>query len=376
MLDKNRNLSDYDKPLVEEPELSHTLPSYLYTDPEVYELEKEKIFYRSWQFVAHKSSFSKSGDYVTVQICDQNLFVMMGKDDELRGFYNVCQHRAHELLKPGSGNVKSVIVCPYHAWAFEREGDLRGAPRSQNRPGFNKADYSLKQVRLEVFLNCVFINLDSDAAPLSELAADLEADVRKRVPYLDKLSVPTEGLLGESYINAGWKVVVDNYVECYHCDHAHKDFANLICMDSYQHDTFGLWARQLGGEIRQDNTAYELDKDAPVMHSLFWYLWPNTTFNILPGSEELNISAIRPLSLTETDFSGPSLTVSGKFDQVRSDYTTDVLVPEDISLCESVQRGLQSKGYSQGPIIVDDERSGRGEHAIHHFHRLVQKSLQ
>ena len=170
--------------------------------------------------------------------------------------------------------------------------------------------------------------------------------------------------------------MVDNYVECYHCDHAHKDFANLICMDSYQHDTFGLWARQLGGEIRQDNTAYELDKDAPVMHSLFWYLWPNTTFNILPGSEELNISAIRPLSLTETDFSGPSLTVSGKFDQVRSDYTTDVLVPEDISLCESVQRGLQSKGYSQGPIIVDAERSGRGEHAIHHFHRLVQKSLQ
>ena len=68
MLDKNRNLSDYDKPLVEEPELSHTLPSYLYTDPEVYELEKEKIFYRSWQFVAHKSSFNKPGDYVTVQI--------------------------------------------------------------------------------------------------------------------------------------------------------------------------------------------------------------------------------------------------------------------------------------------------------------------
>ena len=154
-----------------------------------------------------------------------------------------------------------MIVCPYHAWAFEREGELRGAPRSQNRPGFNKADYSLKQVRLEVFLNCVFINLDTDATPLSELAADLEADVRQRVPYLDKLSVPTEGLLGESHINAGWKVVVDNYVECYHCEHAHKDFANLICMDSYQHDTFGLWARQLGGEIRQDNTAYELDKD-------------------------------------------------------------------------------------------------------------------
>ena len=111
------------------------------------------------------------------------------------------------------------------------------------------------------------------------------------------------------------------------------------------------------------------------MSSLFWYLWPNTTFNILPGSEEVNISAIRPAGLEACDFTGPSLSTTAEFDSDRADYTADVLVPEDIALCESVQRGLKSKGYSQGPLIVDDERSGRGEHAIHHFHRLVQKTL-
>ena len=126
----------------------------------------------------------------------------------------------------------------------------------------------------------------------------------------------------------------------------------------------------------RDNTAYQLDDDAPVMNSVFWYLWPNTTFNVLPGTKELNISAIRQLGLEETDFTGPSLSVDGKFDQRRADYTADVLVPEDISLCESVQRGLKSKGYSQGPLIVDADRSGRGEHAIHHFHRLVQSALK
>ncbi len=371
----SQRLSDFEKPLVESAQQSFTLPSFFYTDAEVYEIEKQNIFYRTWQFVAHRTAFEKPGDYVTVQICDQNLFVMMGKDNELRAFYNVCQHRAHELLPAGSGNVKSVIVCPYHAWAFETEGQLRGAPRAQNRPGFNKADYSLKQVRVEQFLNCIFINLDDTATPLSELAADLEADVRSRIPYFDDLKVPTEGLLGESLINAGWKVVVDNYVECYHCDHAHKAFANLICMDSYQHETFGLWSRQIGGDIRKDNTAYKVDDKAPVMNSVFWYLWPNTTFNVLPGTEELNISVIRPLSLTQTDFTGPSLSVSGEFDQNRADYTAGVLVPEDIALCESVQRGLGSKGYSQGPLIVDDDRSGRGEHALHHFHRLVQKAI-
>ncbi len=373
--DKTLNLSIYEKPLTDDPQSSYTLPSYLYTDPDVYEIEKEKIFYRSWQYVAHKSSFNNPGDYVTVKICDQNLFVMKGGDGELRAFYNVCQHRAHELLPPGTGNVKRVIVCPYHAWAFEREGALRGAPRSENRPGFNKGDFSLKQARLEIFLDCAFINLDSEATPLSEQAADLEADVHKRAPFFKNLKSPMEGLLGESYIRAGWKVVVDNYVECYHCEHAHPDFSDLISMDTYQHDTFGIWARQLGTDIKKNNTAYELSDNEDFMMSVFWFLWPNTTINILPGTEEVNISAIRPLSLDETDFGGHNLITSDHHNEQRSKYTANVLIPEDISLCESVQRGLKSKGYTQGPMIVDDARTGRGEQAIHHFHRMVQKAL-
>ena len=375
MLDKTQSMSVYDKPLVEEPERSFTLPSYLYTDADVYEHEKERIFYRTWQMVAHKGTFQKAGDYCTVQICDQNLFVMMGADQELRAFYNVCQHRAHELLPPGTGNVGSLVVCPYHAWAYKTEGALHGAPRSSNRPGFDKADYSLKEARLEVFLNCVFINLDDDATPLSTQAADLEADIRERVPFFDDLKAPTEGMLGDGHIKAGWKVVVDNYVECYHCDHAHHDFANIISMDTYQQDTFGLWARQIGSDIRQENSAYQLDDDAPVMQSLFWFLWPNITFNILPGPQEMNFSVIRPLGLEKCDFSGQSLSVTGEFDERRAKYTIDVLMPEDISLCESVQRGLKSKGYTQGPMFVDPDRTGRGEHAIHHFHRLVQNAL-
>ncbi|MGI9353138.1 MAG: aromatic ring-hydroxylating oxygenase subunit alpha [Rhizobiaceae bacterium] len=375
MLDTPDRLSVYDKPLVEEPENSFTLPSYLYTDPAVYEIEKERIFYRTWQYIAHKSYFEKPGDYVTAKICDQNVFVMMGGDGELRAFYNVCQHRAHELLSQGSGNVRSVIVCPYHAWTFEREGNLRGAPRSDKRPGFNKADFSLKQIRLEMFLDCAFINLDPDATSLKEQAGDLEKDIREKIPFFDQLQSPVEGGLGETRIDAGWKVVVDNYVECYHCDHAHPDFANLICMDTYQHDIFGLWARQLGQDIRKDNSAYSLTDDDPYLQSAFWFLWPNTTFNTLPGSEELNISTVRPIGLEQSDFGGHSLSVTGKYNKERADYTADVLVPEDINLCESVQRGLKSKGYSQGPMIVDPDRSGRGEHAIHHFHRLVQKAL-
>lgn len=369
------DLTNYPKPLTDTPEESFTLPNWMYTDPAVYELEKERIFYRTWQYVGHKALFQKPGDYVTAQICDQNVFVMMGGDGQLRAFYNVCQHRAHELLPAGIGNVERAIVCPYHAWTFEREGALRGAPRTQHRPGFDKADYSLKQLRLEMFAGSAFVNMDPDAIPLSDVAGDLDRDIRAKVPYLDRLVGARENTLGETDINAGWKVVVDNYVECYHCDHAHPDFADILCMDDYRHDTYDQWARQLGPVVRHENSAYNVGEDEPVQQSTFWFLWPNTTFNILPGAEELNISVIRPTGLEDTYFGGHSFSTSGDFDPKRMAYTADVLVPEDIGLCESVQRGLKSKGYSQGPLVVDPDRSGRGEHALHHFHRLVQKAL-
>ena len=163
------------------------------------------------------------------------------------------------------------------------------------------------------------------------------------------------GRLGETYIKAGWKVVVDNYVECYHCDHAHPAFADIICMDTYKHDTYDHWARQLGSDIKEENSAYPVDKDAQYKNSAFWFLWPNTTFNILPGAAEFNVSVIRPINHLECSFEGHSLTVNNDFDAGRAEYTANVLVPEDISLCESVQRGLmqqQQRARTGGQITL------------------------
>ena len=145
-------LPDMERPLTNEPMTSFTLPSEYYTSPAVYEREKAAIFYRTWQYVAHRTAFERPGDYVTLRICDQNIFVMKGGDGVLRAFYNVCRHRAHELLSEPHGNVKSAIVCPYHAWTFEREGGLRRARFSEERPGFDRADFALRPIRLEALL--------------------------------------------------------------------------------------------------------------------------------------------------------------------------------------------------------------------------------
>ena len=371
------DLPAMERPLTGEARTSFTLSSEYYTNPAVYEREKEAIFYRTWQYVAHRSAFTEPGNYVTLRICDQNIFVMKGGDGVLRAFYNVCRHRAHELLAEPHGNVRSAIVCPYHAWTFEREGSLRRARFSEDRPGFDKADFGLRPIRLEVFCDCVFVNLDVGAESLASLAGDMEEDLRRRVPYLGDLEMPSKqiDLLGSTDQNAGWKVVVDNYVECYHCRHAHPDFASLISFDHYQVDVGRIWSRQLGSETRPKNTAYDFDPDDGYSGAMFWYLWPNTTFNILPGSNELAVFAIRPIGHEWSSFEGHVLTADGRTNEARTAYTANVLAPEDIALCESVQRGLKSKGYDQGPIMAGAAPTGENEFAIHHFHRLVHEAL-
>ena len=371
------DLPAMERPITDQARTSFTLPSQYYTSPAVFEREKEAIFYRTWQYVAHRSAFAKPGDYVTLPICDQNLFVIKGGDGVMRAFYNVCRHRGHELLSEPRGNVRSAIVCPYHAWTYEREGGLRAARYSSQRPGFDRADFGLRSVRLELFCDCVFVNLDDDAESLASLAGEMEADLRRRVPWLDDLKMhphPVD-LLGDARQHAGWKVVVDNYVECYHCRHAHPDFASLIAMDRYQLDVGRIWSRQLGPETRPANTAYDFDPDEGYRGAMFWYLWPNTTFNILPGSNELAVYRIRPIDHEWTSFEGDVLTADGRTNEARTAYTANVLAPEDIALCESVQRGLKSKGYDQGPIMAGDVPTGENEYAIHHFHRLVYKAL-
>lgn len=376
MLDVKSGMPDLDLPLTDDAVTSFTLPASWYVDPSVYEREKEAIFYRTWQYVGHKGFFNEPGDYMTARICDQNIFVMMGGDGTLRAFYNVCRHRAHELLSEPHGNVKSVIVCPYHAWTFEREGALRGARFTDARPGFNKADFGLRQIRLEMFCDCVFVNLDDNAASMTDTFAGVEEDIRTRAPFIGELAPngARTDLLGDTVQKAGWKVVVDNFVECYHCQHAHPDFASLYCMEKYLNDCGPYWQRQTAGEIRHKNTAYEVDPDEGYQTSNFWYLWPNTTINILPGTEEVALFAIRPIDATTSSFEG-HLINRGVSNQARRDYTANVLAPEDIALCESVQRGLMSKGYSQGPIIAGDKASGEGEQGIHHFHRLVYQAM-
>jgi phenylpropionate dioxygenase-like ring-hydroxylating dioxygenase large terminal subunit len=362
------------RPVHEQPQHSYTIPSILYLDEKIYEHEKQNIFYCNWHYAGHVSQLSKTGDYLTASVADESVFIVRCQDDTLRGFYNVCRHRAHQLLE-GSGNTHN-IVCPYHAWSYALTGELRHARNSEKVPGFDKSEFCLQPVQVDTLCDFVFFNLDPDADSLDSQAPGLTQDIQERVPELSNLRAVESLTLG-SAMAANWKVVVDNFLECYHCPPAHPDFATLFDMSNYQLDTFGTWSRQLGAKTRPKNTAYPFDSDAPVQSGAFWYLWPTTTINMTPGVPNLNVLSILPLDHEKTSFSGHQYALDRDQNyNLRQQYLTNILGPEDVALCESTQRGLKSRSYDQGRFIVDSDLSGMAEHAVHQFHRLILSALE
>jgi phenylpropionate dioxygenase-like ring-hydroxylating dioxygenase large terminal subunit len=352
---------------------SATLPGWAYTDPAVFEREREAIHFRSWHYAGATQDLSKPGDYLTAQILDQNVIIIRGKDDVLRGFYNVCQHRGHELLR-GQGRVHA-ITCPYHAWTYGLDGGLNSARGTADLPDFRRAAFNLKPVRVEVFVGkLIFFNLDANARPLMEQAADLADDLMAEIPSFERLTVAPGPATAQ--IKANWKVTVDNYLECYHCRVAHPALSSLIDLGSFRVDVRGHWMSHKASLGRHENAAYPVAPDAANQRTLWWWLWPTTTFNVMPGSAELSVFSFLPTAVDSTLQWGQRFGVPGDVaDEARERYRNGALTDEDVALVESVQRGLHSRGYSAGRFVDDSEGREISERATHHFHRLVAQAL-
>jgi len=161
-----------------------------------------------------------------------------------------------------------------------------------------------------------------------------------------------------------------------HQTKAHPTFVNLIDMEHYQTEIYDIWSRQYASSAKPKNKAYEFDKHATIQDMCFWFLWPTTALGYLPGVEALFFSSILPDTVDKTTRSGHWLVADDTpLPKKFNDYMNDVLFMEDIALCESVQLGLKSQSYDQGPFMIDPDHSGISEIAVQHFHGLIQKAL-
>ncbi|WP_162917350.1 aromatic ring-hydroxylating oxygenase subunit alpha [Dongia deserti] len=361
-----------------DPARSTALPGYLYSDPAVFAEEKRRLFYKSWQIVAHESELPQAGDYVCATIVDQSVFVLRGRDRQVRAFFNVCQHRAHELLK-GRGNVKSVIVCPYHAWSYELDGSLRAARATPNLPAFDPKEYGLAPVRLERHLGFLFVNLDPEAPSVSALAGGMFADMARELPWLGDLTFnPAYSFTEEtgSLLQANWKVMAENCLECYHCGPAHKAYVDMIDVGHYELTRHDAWMKSSAPLRRNDNSAYHVGPEEPVQHNVFWHLFPNIEFSVMPGARALSAFYFTPVDAEQTRISWVTLTMPGEqLPQDRLDYLGKVLWLEDAAICESVHRGLKSLGYRRGRFVASDDHANISEINVHAFQRQYAEAM-
>jgi carnitine monooxygenase subunit len=350
------------------------LAPHYYTDADIFRQEKEKIFFRTWQFAGHLSQVANPGDYFTFRICDQNLFVIRSIDGELRAFYNVCKHRAHELLTD-RGNTRR-IVCPYHAWTYETNGRLQRARNSENVPGFDPSTICLSDVRLEVFCSYIFVNVDPDARPMRELFPGIEAEIREFVPKIDDLKLAHAYSAEEK---ANWKIAVENYNECYHCRVVHKAFSSgVVDAESFNVVPDGYCLRHTARAAKTSAYGYDQQQGDHVQDYKSWYLWPTFSIQVYPGS------VVNTYRWWTDDVAGsvihrewwlPNGEVTEEQMKVIELDRTQTFA-EDLSIISSVQRGLASRGYRSGPLIIDPAGGVNSELSVAALHKLVIEALE
>ena len=329
-----------------------TNPWSWYSDHEVWELEQERIFARSWQYVGHAGMVAQPGDFLTARAGRIPIVVTHAEDGETRAFVNVCRHRG-SIVADGSGNRKT-LQCPYHAWTYGLDGQLRAAPRAD----FDVGDVSLAQVRLERWGQFLFVNADGDAAPLADTLAEVPAQVGELGLDLDALEFHHRS---EWSVAANWKVVAENFLECYHCAVAHPTFTALVDVspDAYRLEVGRMHSTQMG------------PARGGGMRSQFHFVWPNTGINVFPGEPNLSIGPIVPASPQKTDrfldyFFGADVDESWIADLLELD---DQVGGEDTALVERVQTGVSSGALTEGRLL------GEAEVLVAHFQGLVREAL-
>lgn len=360
MLDKVAEMGGSE--LADSLDAGYTLPAEWYTSPVMTDAERDRVFHRCWQYVGLASQIPEHGDFLTYRAGDVPVLVVRGEDGSIRAFANVCRHRGSELVLALQGNRKS-IQCHYHAWTYS----LDGALRAKYEPGFEPSTFSLQPLPLESWGPFLFVNPDPLARPLDETLGELPSLVDAMGVDLNRLRCREQR---EYATAANWKVVVENYLECYHCPVAHPGFSALIDLNDYEvqeYENFSVQGGPVKSSAKEGRAAYTVGEG--LDRGLYAYVWPNFMLNIYPGAGNVSINLILPTDVPRSLAAYQFCFVDTVADSEAREFIDFIeqVQREDIVLCESVQRGLRSGFFGQGKLMLHQER------AIQHFQRLVYR---
>ncbi len=352
----------------------HSLDARYYTDPAIFKAEQAGLLSRTWQFAGHASQVESTGDYFAFEMAGESLFCIKDREGTVRTYYNVCQHRAHQMVT-GSGNTR-VVVCPYHAWTYELTGQLRAGPNINAVEGFDKSKICLTEVRTEIFLGFIFVNLDTDAKPMDDWFPNARTELEEWLPHYEQLK-PLEWV--EIPENCNWKVSVENYSECYHCSLNHPTFAKgVVKPETYDIQPQGYCLRHTTECQNLSDMTYDINSGFEHQNEYSsWFLWPMFSFQVYPGNI-LNTYHWRAIDADHVVVWRGWYSIDGAEDKIArllAAQDRETTVEEDIHLVESVQRGLKSRGYRPGPLVIDPKCGVNSEHSVMYLQQWMREAV-
>ena len=340
------------------------LAARCYVEPAMVALDRRIVFDRAWQLVAHVCQLQAAGDHVVADLAGLPVIAVRGGDGaggpgRIRVMHNVCRHRAGPIASCDGLAAKS-LRCRYHGWTYGLDGVLRSAPEMGTAPDFEVADVALPQLAVRVWQGLVFAAVDEAHAPdFDAFVAGIDARIgadRGVADYGHHQRIGYD-------VACNWKVYVDNYLEGYHVPHIHPGLNKLLDYRSYVTRTAQWYSYQFSPLESGDGLYGAGD-------ALYYWLWPNTMLNILPG--RLQTNRVVPVGVdrcrVEFDFYY-TVDASGEA-RARRDADlafSDEVQLEDLTICQDVQRGLASGSYLPGRL------NPLRENAVHHFHELLRR---
>jgi len=343
-----------------------TIPAAWYVNGGIAELEQQAVFGRTWQAVARQDQLQQAGQFVTTDLAGEPLVIVRGPDNHLRGFYNVCRHHAAAVVTQEEGSA-GILRCPYHGWSYGLDGSLKGAPEFEGVCGFDRSQNGLVAVRVETWEQFVFVNLDPNAAPLTDFLGGL---VNRVVPL--NLSSLNFFERRKYTLNCNWKVFVDNYLDGgYHVPHLHKALNSVLDYRQYTIENEDRYCLQSSPMV---TSAVDAATAATRTGDRAWYFWqyPNFMINLYAGYMDTNLVLPDGVDCCTVifDFYFDDVSEVAAERNRKSITVGECVNDEDVGICESVQRGLRSRAYGAGRLSV---RREAGEHL---FHRLLAANLK
>jgi choline monooxygenase len=345
-----------------------TIPSSWYTNKDFYELELKAVFSRSWQLAGHRDQVSKRGNYVTSDIAGEPVVVVRGDDDVLRGFFNVCRHHAAAVMTEPCGTAAQ-LRCPYHGWTYSLAGELKGTPDFSGVCDFERASNGLVPLQLAEWENWIFVKIDSHAP--ASLDDFLGAQMVQQTKALQLNDLHWFERRYYSF-DCNWKVFVDNYLDGgYHVPYLHKGLDSVLDYTNYQiengeHHCLQWSPIVSAGAEAQTGAVRKGDR------ALYYWIYPNFMINWYDGVMDTNLVVPRGVDRTEVifDFYFPDVvSEEARQKNLASVEVGQRIQDEDVAICKSVQRGLNSRAYNAGRLSV---RREAGEHL---FHRLLHTDV-